>query len=75
VIGVILVILVLVWVDFGSTSSDIVGVVGTITGLVGTVVGAFLGVQAGSEGRQAIEKQLNKTRETLERAYKLEKQS
>lgn len=39
----------------GHTVNDIAATVGLFTGLVGTLVGAFLGVQVGSAGKEKAE--------------------
>jgi len=66
--GVIAIILFLIFTKYGNASSDIVAIVGTITGLVGTIVGAFLGVQAGADGKPALMLQLKETQALLNRA-------
>ncbi|WP_145927195.1 hypothetical protein [Jeongeupia sp. USM3] len=38
--------------------SDVVALVGVFTSLIGTIVGAFLGVQIGSSGRQKANRAL-----------------
>ncbi|BCL77014.1 hypothetical protein JHS3_27500 [Jeongeupia sp. HS-3] len=40
--------------------SDVVALVGVFTSLIGTLVGAFLGVQIGSSGRQKAERLANR---------------
>ena len=53
VIGLLLPALLVVFlVIYGWKADEISTVVGLFTGLVGTLVGAFLGVQVGSSGRQ-----------------------
>jgi hypothetical protein len=38
-----------------SAATDVSSVLGLITGVVGTVVGAFFGVQIGSQGKEKVE--------------------
>ena len=66
--GIIAIILLLVFIKYGDSSSDIVAIAGTIAGLVGTIVGAFLGVQAGADGKPALMLQLKETQALLNRA-------
>jgi uncharacterized membrane protein len=44
----------------GWKSSDVIALVGTLTTFLGTVVGAFLGVQVGSAGKQKAENLANR---------------
>jgi hypothetical protein len=44
----------------GWKSADVIALVGTLTTFLGTVVGAFLGVQVGSAGKQKAEDLANR---------------
>ena len=44
----------------GWKASDVTALVGALTTFIGTIVGAFLGVQVGSAGRQKAENLANK---------------
>jgi len=44
----------------GWKSADVIALVGTLTTFLGTVVGAFLGVQVGSAGKQKSEDLANR---------------
>src|SRR5689334_17619999 len=56
IIGLLLPTILVVLLAFKNWKpNDIVTVVGCFTGLVGTLVGAFLGVQVGSAGKQKAE--------------------
>ena len=44
----------------GWTAKDIAAIVGLFTSVVGTLVGAFLGVQVGSAGKQKAEQLANR---------------
>jgi protein-S-isoprenylcysteine O-methyltransferase Ste14 len=38
-----------------TAAADVATAVGSVTGVIGTVVGAFFGIQAGSEGKEQVE--------------------
>jgi hypothetical protein len=50
-VGLVFVAAVAKW----NTAGDVTAVVGSVTSLIGTVVGAFLGVQVGSQGKEKAE--------------------
>lgn len=57
---VIAILVYLLPVKDGWKASEVTALVGSLTTVLGTIVGAFLGVQAGSAGRQKAENLANR---------------
>jgi Na+-transporting methylmalonyl-CoA/oxaloacetate decarboxylase gamma subunit len=54
-----------------TTAADVSAALAPITGVVGTVVGAFFGIQVGSQGKEAAEKDRKEAEDEKDKAKDL----